>query len=67
MRLEQSIRESVFLLGEVHRTLSTHPHKGHDIDLFEDMLLEVEMQLDRLTLEAKTLADGTHPIMGHLS
>ena len=67
MRLEQSIRESVFLLGEVHRTLSTHPHKGHDIDLFEDMLLEVEMQIDRLKLEAKTLAVGTHPIMGHLS
>ena len=67
MRLEQSIRESVFLLGEVHRTLSTHPHKGHDIDLFEDMLLEVEMQIDRLKLEAKTLANGTHPIMGHLS
>ena len=63
MRLEQSIRESVFLLGEVHRTLSTHPHKDHDIDLFEDMLLEVEMQIDRLKLEAKTLANGTHPIM----
>ncbi len=63
MRLEQSIRESVFLLGEVHRTLSTHPYKDHDIDLFEDMLLEVEMQIDRLKLEAKTLADGTHPIM----
>ena len=45
MRLIQSIRESVFLLGEVHRTLSTHPHKDHDIDLFDDMLLEVEVQI----------------------
>jgi len=63
MRLIQSIRESVFLLGEVHRTLSTHPHKDHDIDLFDDMLLEVEVQIDRLKLEAKALEDGNHPIL----
>ena len=36
---------------------------NNDIDLFDDMLLEVEVQIDRLKLEAKALEDVNLPIL----